>query len=87
VPGTKVELHAFRRDELRVAQLKLDEPEVPHYKLTVKGEAKGGGAAAKSGKALKVGKAEKSAKSARKSADSRGAFAAARGWRARWLGS
>lgn len=87
VPGTKVELHAFRRDELRVAQLKLDEPEVPRYKLTVKGEAKGGGAGAKSGKARKVGKAEESAKSARKSGDGRGASAAARGWRARWLRS
>ena len=32
-----VAVHAFRRDELRVAQLKLDEPEVLRYKLTVKG--------------------------------------------------
>ncbi|MFP3787049.1 PDZ domain-containing protein, partial [Burkholderia sp. SIMBA_024] len=27
-PGAKVEVHAFRRDELRVAQVKLDGPEV-----------------------------------------------------------
>jgi predicted metalloprotease with PDZ domain len=35
VPGAKVEVHAFRRDELRTAQLKLDAPEVARYKLTV----------------------------------------------------
>ncbi|MGF6739154.1 M61 family metallopeptidase [Paraburkholderia atlantica] len=34
-PGAKVEVHAFRRDELRVAQVKLDGPEVARYKLTV----------------------------------------------------
>jgi predicted metalloprotease with PDZ domain len=33
-PGAKVEIHAFRRDELRVAQVKLDGPEVARYKLT-----------------------------------------------------
>jgi predicted metalloprotease with PDZ domain len=33
-PGAKVEVHAFRRDELRVAQVKLDGPEVSRYKLT-----------------------------------------------------
>ncbi len=32
-PGAKVEIHAFRRDELRVAQLKLDGPDVARYKL------------------------------------------------------
>jgi predicted metalloprotease with PDZ domain len=34
-PGAKVEVHAFRRDELRSAQLKLDGPEMSRYKLTV----------------------------------------------------
>ncbi|NVI05625.1 M61 family metallopeptidase [Paraburkholderia youngii] len=34
-PGAKVEMHAFRRDELRVTQVKLDGPEVARYKLTV----------------------------------------------------
>ncbi|WP_323123128.1 M61 family metallopeptidase [Burkholderia alba] len=33
-PGDKVELHAFRRDELRTARLKLDGPEIMRYKLT-----------------------------------------------------
>jgi predicted metalloprotease with PDZ domain len=33
-PGAKVEIHAFRRDELRTAQVKLDGPEVARYKLT-----------------------------------------------------
>ncbi|MEM5451938.1 M61 family metallopeptidase [Paraburkholderia sp. BR14263] len=32
-PGTKVDIHAFRRDELRVARLTLDAPEVARYKL------------------------------------------------------
>ncbi|TCW76888.1 peptidase M61 [Burkholderia sp. SRS-46] len=32
--GDKVEIHAFRRDELRTAKLKLDGPEVARYKLT-----------------------------------------------------
>ncbi|MGU7783835.1 M61 family metallopeptidase [Burkholderia sp. PU8-34] len=32
-PGDKVELHAFRRDELRTAKLKLDGPEVARYKF------------------------------------------------------
>ncbi len=35
LPGAKVEVHAFRRDELRAAQLKLDGPEVARYKLSV----------------------------------------------------
>jgi predicted metalloprotease with PDZ domain len=34
LPGAKVEVHAFRRDELRTAQVKLDGPEVSRYKLT-----------------------------------------------------
>ncbi|SDQ88723.1 Predicted metalloprotease, contains C-terminal PDZ domain [Paraburkholderia fungorum] len=34
-PGAKVEIHAFRRDELRTAQVKLDGPEVQRYKLAV----------------------------------------------------
>ncbi|WP_321899647.1 M61 family metallopeptidase [Paraburkholderia heleia] len=34
-PGTKVEIHAFRRDELRVARLTLDAPDVARYKLAV----------------------------------------------------
>ncbi|MCC8396403.1 PDZ domain-containing protein [Paraburkholderia sp. MMS20-SJTR3] len=34
-PGAKFEVHAFRRDELRVAQLKLDGPEAARYKLAV----------------------------------------------------
>jgi predicted metalloprotease with PDZ domain len=34
-PGAKVEVHAFRRDELRVARLTLDAPEVARYKLAV----------------------------------------------------
>ncbi|HEY1997336.1 M61 family metallopeptidase [Paraburkholderia sp.] len=35
LPGAKVEVHAFRRDELRTAQLKLDGPEVMRYTLSV----------------------------------------------------
>jgi predicted metalloprotease with PDZ domain len=34
-PGAKVEIHAFRRDELRNTQVKLDGPEVARYKLAV----------------------------------------------------
>ena len=34
LPGAKVEVHAFRRDELRAAQVKLDAPEVSRYMLT-----------------------------------------------------
>ncbi|VWD41521.1 peptidase M61 domain-containing protein [Burkholderia lata] len=34
-PGDKVEVHAFRRDELRTAKLKLDGPEITRYRLTV----------------------------------------------------
>ncbi|EEA02979.1 peptidase M61 domain protein [Burkholderia sp. H160] len=34
-PGAKVDVHAFRRDELRVTQVKLDGPEVARYKLAV----------------------------------------------------
>jgi predicted metalloprotease with PDZ domain len=36
LPGAKVEVHAFRRDELRTTQVKLDGPEVARYKLTVR---------------------------------------------------
>jgi predicted metalloprotease with PDZ domain len=35
LPGAKVEVHAFRRDELRTAQVKLDDPEVSRYTLSV----------------------------------------------------
>jgi predicted metalloprotease with PDZ domain len=35
LPGAKVEVHAFRRDELRTAQVKLDGPEVSRYTLAV----------------------------------------------------
>jgi predicted metalloprotease with PDZ domain len=35
LPGAKVEVHAFRRDELRTAQVKLDGPEVSRYSLSV----------------------------------------------------
>jgi predicted metalloprotease with PDZ domain len=34
-PGAKVEVHAFRRDELRATQVKLDGPEAARYKLAV----------------------------------------------------
>lgn len=34
LPGAKVEIHAFRRDELRRTELKLDGPEVVRYLLT-----------------------------------------------------
>ncbi|KAF1028584.1 MAG: hypothetical protein GAK40_00874 [Burkholderia plantarii] len=32
-PGDKIEVHAFRRDELRVVSLKLDGPDVTRYRL------------------------------------------------------
>ncbi|MFC0402272.1 M61 family metallopeptidase [Paraburkholderia rhizosphaerae] len=80
VPGAKVEVHAFRRDELRVVQLKLDEPDVLRYRLTVKENAQG-----KSGKAGKSGKPVKSGKRADE-ASGRGSDAS-RGWRTRWLGN
>jgi predicted metalloprotease with PDZ domain len=35
LPGAKVEVHAFRRDELRTAQVKLDGPDITRYKLSV----------------------------------------------------
>jgi predicted metalloprotease with PDZ domain len=35
LPGAKVEVHAFRRDELRAAQVRLDGPEVARYTLSV----------------------------------------------------
>ncbi|SAL80505.1 peptidase [Caballeronia terrestris] len=34
LPGAKVEVHAFRRDELRRTELKLDAPEVTRYTLS-----------------------------------------------------
>ena len=34
LPGAKVEVHAFRRDELRRSEVKLDGPEVARYVLT-----------------------------------------------------
>ncbi len=33
LPGATVEVHAFRRDELRIGRVKLDAPEVTRYKL------------------------------------------------------
>jgi predicted metalloprotease with PDZ domain len=33
LPGASVEIHSFRRDELRVARVKLDGPEITRYKL------------------------------------------------------
>ncbi|MGH8781812.1 M61 family metallopeptidase [Paraburkholderia sp.] len=38
LPGAKVEVHAFRRDELRVAQVELDAPEVTRYVLEATGD-------------------------------------------------
>jgi predicted metalloprotease with PDZ domain len=35
-PGDVVQVHAFRRDELRAVRLKLDAPEVAHYTLTAR---------------------------------------------------
>jgi predicted metalloprotease with PDZ domain len=46
LPGAKVEIHAFRRDELRVAQVRLDGPDVTRYKLSISDK----GAAARSGR-------------------------------------
>jgi len=34
LPGARIEVHAFRRDELRRAELKLDAPEISRYVLT-----------------------------------------------------
>jgi predicted metalloprotease with PDZ domain len=34
LPGAKVEVHAFRRDELRRTEVRLDAPEVSRYTLT-----------------------------------------------------
>jgi predicted metalloprotease with PDZ domain len=41
LPGTTVEIHAFRRDELRVARVKLDGPEVTRYQLVVAEDKRG----------------------------------------------
>jgi predicted metalloprotease with PDZ domain len=35
LPGTRIDVHAFRRDELRVARVKLDGPEVSNYTLSI----------------------------------------------------
>ena len=40
-PGATVEVHAFRRDELRLARVKLDPPEVTRYKLLAGEEKRG----------------------------------------------
>jgi predicted metalloprotease with PDZ domain len=40
-PGASVEVHAFRRDELRLARVKLDPPEVTRYKLLAGEEKRG----------------------------------------------
>ncbi|MEA3122769.1 MAG: hypothetical protein QOH33_2359 [Paraburkholderia sp.] len=40
LPGATVEVHAFRRDELRVARVKLDAPEVTRYKLAADDKAR-----------------------------------------------
>ncbi|HEV3106025.1 MAG TPA: PDZ domain-containing protein [Trinickia sp.] len=44
LPGASVEIHAFRRDELRVARVKLDGPEVTRYKLVAAADDKRGAA-------------------------------------------
>jgi predicted metalloprotease with PDZ domain len=41
LPGATVEVHAFRRDELRTARVKLDGPEVTRYKLAAVEEKRG----------------------------------------------
>jgi predicted metalloprotease with PDZ domain len=40
LPGAAVDVHAFRRDELRVARLKLDGPEITRYKLSADDKAR-----------------------------------------------
>jgi predicted metalloprotease with PDZ domain len=40
LPGAAVEVHAFRRDELRVVRAKLDAPEITRYKLAAVNKAK-----------------------------------------------
>jgi predicted metalloprotease with PDZ domain len=35
LPGAKVDVHAFRRDELRRTTVKLDGPEVSRYLLSI----------------------------------------------------
>lgn len=41
LPGATVDIHAFRRDELRVARVKLDPPEVTRYQLAAADEKRG----------------------------------------------
>lgn len=41
LPGATVEVHAFRRDELRVARVRLDGPDVTRYKLAAADDKRG----------------------------------------------
>jgi len=41
MPGATVDIHAFRRDELRVARVKLDAPEVTRYKVAAADDKRG----------------------------------------------
>ncbi len=41
LPGATVDVHAFRRDELRVARVRLDAPEVTRYQLAVAEDRRG----------------------------------------------
>jgi predicted metalloprotease with PDZ domain len=41
LPGATVDVHAFRRDELRVAHVKLDGPEVVRYRIAAAEEKRG----------------------------------------------
>ncbi|RKP43951.1 M61 family metallopeptidase [Trinickia fusca] len=41
LPGSTVEIHAFRRDELRVARVRLDGPDVTRYKLAAADDKRG----------------------------------------------
>jgi predicted metalloprotease with PDZ domain len=40
VPGATLDVHAFRRDELRVARVKLDGPDITRYKLAADDKAR-----------------------------------------------
>jgi predicted metalloprotease with PDZ domain len=57
LPGAKVEIHAFRRDELRLAQVRLDGPEVLRYTLTARDEAQKETKNQKAGGRIAAGKA------------------------------
>jgi predicted metalloprotease with PDZ domain len=48
-PGASIEIHAFRRDELRVAKLTLDAPESARYKLSA-GDKRAESASARKGR-------------------------------------